>query len=262
MSTNGQTGRSVRLAVLALLLVVVSFSAGVLGTLKYLSLPTNHTWTGQKLFVGKMIGDALANGFHNIWYNRGVWRQARWLGTPILQYPTDLLVYQEVIYDVKPDVILDIGTYKGASALYYANILDLMGYAPGRVISVDIELRPGLPQHPRISYLQGSSTSEDILKRIRALIRPDQKVLIFLDSDHSMSHVLSELRAYSPIVTRGSYIVVEDSNINGHPVHSGFGPGPMEAIHAFFKENSGFEVDRSRERYLLSVAPEGFLKKL
>ena len=77
-----------------------------------------------------------------------------------------------------------------------------------------------------------------------------------------MSHVLDELRAYAPIVTRGSYIVAEDSIVNGHPVLPGFGPGPMEAIHAFLRENSGFQVDRTREKFLLSCAPDGFLKKL
>lgn len=254
--------RSFRLVVAALLIAYVSFIAGVFGTLHYLSTPTERSWAGERTVAGKMVSKALINGFHNIWYNGQVWKDTRWLGTPLLNYPTDLIVYQEVIFDVKPDVVLDIGTYRGGSAFFFATILDLVGNSSARVISVDIEQFGELPRHPRIKYLLGSSTSEAILKQIKELIRPHDKVLVFLDSDHHMQHVLNELRAYSQIVTKGSYIVVEDSNINGHPVYPGFGPGPMEAIHAFLEQNSGFKPDKSREKYLLTVGPDGFLLKL
>jgi cephalosporin hydroxylase len=86
--------------------------------------------------------------------------------------------------------------------------------------------------------------------------------MVFLDSDHHKQHVLNELHAYSQIVTMGSYLVVEDSNINGHPVSPGWGPGPMEAIHEFLGKKSGFQIDKSREKFLLTVAPDGFLRKL
>lgn len=259
---RGQRHNWIRLMIPAALIAVVAFSAGAFGMVKYLSLPSEFTWTGKTFFPGKLVGDALMHGFHNLFYNRRLWAQGRWLGVPLHQYPTDLMVYQEMIYELKPDVILDIGTFLGGSALYYASILDLLGPSSRRVISVDIQHSGALREHPRITYLLGSSTSEAILKQIRGSIRPDDKVLVFLDSDHRMQHVLNELRAYSQIVTKGSYIVVEDSNINGHPVAVKYGPGPMEAIRAFFRENSGFKADKSREKYLLTVAPDGFLLKL
>jgi len=259
---SGQRHNWIRLIIPTVLIAIVAFSAGALVVVKYLSLPSDFTWTGKTFFPGKLVGDALINGFHNLFYNRRLFAQGKWLGVRLLKYPTDLLVYQEMIYELKPDVILDIGTFLGGSALYYASMLDLMGPSSRRVISVDIQHSAALPEHPRITYLLGSSTSKAILEQIKGLIRPGDKVLVFLDSDHNMQHVLNELRAYGQIVTKGSYIVVEDSNINGHPVAARHGPGPMEAIHAFLKEDSGFKVDKSREKYLLTVAPDGFLLKL
>jgi cephalosporin hydroxylase len=258
MSDNRQ--KSV-LIISALLIAIASFSIGAVSVLKYLSLPSTFTWTGKRFFAGKLVANGLINGFQNLAYNRRLWDQVNWRGVPILKYPTDLIIYEEMIYELKPNVILDIGTYKGGSALYFATMFDLMGIDTGRVISVDIRHSMALPEHPRITYLLGSSTSDAILKRIKELIRPGEKVMVFLDSDHTQQHVLNELRIYSQIVTKGSYLVVEDSNINGHPVLAEYGPGPMEAIHAFLSENSGFQIDKSREKFLLTVAPDGFLRK-
>lgn len=253
--------RSIRLAVSALLIALAGFGAGAVSVLEYLSLPSTFAWTGSR-FPAKLVSSALVNGFQNLAYNRRLWEQVNWRGVPILKYPTDLFVYEEMIYELKPDVILDIGTYKGGSALYFATMFDLMGIDAGRVISVDIESRTGLPEHTRITYLVGSSTSDAILGQIKELVRPNQRVMAFLDSDHRKQHVLNELRAYSGIVTKGSYLIVEDSNINGHPVFADYGPGPMEAIHEFLTESTEFQIDRSREKFLLTVAPDGFLRKL
>ena len=260
MTSN--SSKTVRLIVLAILIAAVSFGAGVVGVVEYLSLPAEHTWTGKSFPPAKWVATSLKNGFENMIYNRHLWEDETWLGVPVLKYPNDLIVYQEIIYEIKPDVILDIGTYKGGSALYFATILDLIGKPSSRVISVDIMRFGPLPKNPRITYLLGSSISEAILQQIKASIRPGETVMAFLDSDHHKDHVLNEIRAYSQIVTKGSYLVVEDSNINGHPVRASWGPGPMEAIHEFLKDNPGFQIDKSREKFLLTVAPDGFLRKL
>jgi len=260
MSSNQQ--KSIRLIILALLIAMASFGVGAVSVLKYLSWPSSLTGINNRFFSTQLVAGAVINGYQSLVYDRVVWNHLKWLGVPILKYPEDLFVYQEMIYQLKPNVILDIGTFNGGSALYYATLFDLMKIDSGRVISVDIERKEGLPNHPRITYLLGSSTSDAILKQIKELIRPGEKVMAFLDSDHTAQNVLKELRAYSQIVTKGSYLVVEDSNINGHPVHSEFGPGPMEAIHEFLNENTEFQIDKSREKFLLTVAPDGFLLKL
>jgi len=259
---NSAYKKILRLVIPALMIAIVSFGVGAAAMLQYLSLPTEHTWTENRFAPARLVATSLKNGFENMVYNRHLWEDVTWLGVPVLKYPSDLFVYEEMIYELKPDVILDIGTYKGGSALWFATLFDLMRSSSGRVISVDIDRFPGgVPTHPRIMYLLGSSTSEEILKQVRDSIRPGEKVMAFLDSDHHKDHVLNELHAYSPIVTNGSYLVVEDSNINGHPVLASWGPGPMEAIHEFLNENSEFQIDKSRQKFLLTVAPDGFLQK-
>jgi cephalosporin hydroxylase len=169
-------------------------------------------------------------------------------------------VYQEIIHEVKPDVIIETGTMDGGSALFMASMCDLVGQ--GKVISIDIAEREGRPQHDRITYLLGSSTSEEIVHRVRGLINGQEKVLVVLDSDHRMEHVLAELQIYSQMVTFGSYMIVEDTNMNGHPVAPEFGPGPMEAVQEFLKDSDAFEIDKRLEKFYLTFNPNGFLRKV
>jgi len=129
-------------------------------------------------------------------------------------------------------------------------------------VSVDIDPRPGRPVHPRVTYLTGSSTDEAILDQLRARARGRSPVMAILDSDHSREHVAAELSLYAPLVTVGSYLVVEDTNVNGHPVLPEFGPGPREAVDAFLAANSAFEVDESREKFLMTFNPRGFLRRM
>jgi cephalosporin hydroxylase len=136
--------------------------------------------------------------------------------------------------------------------------MDLLNH--GRVITIDITDR-GRPPHPRITYLRGFSTSPDIVATVKNAITPSERVMVVLDSDHSAENVRKELRTYGPLVTVGAYLVVEDTNINGHPVLTGYGPGPAEALEDFLKTDSGFVRDPSRERFLLTFNPGGFLKK-
>ncbi len=167
-----------------------------------------------------------------------------WLGVEMEKYPTDLYVYQEIIFETKPDVLIEAGTYKGGSAYYYASLFDLL--RRGRVITMDIEDQPDKPKHPRIEYLLLSSVSDEAVRHIRAEIKPEERVMVSLDSNHTAGHVFKELQIYAPMVSKGCYLVVEDTDINGHPVNRNFGPGPMEALNRFLAVNHDFEPDRSR----------------
>jgi cephalosporin hydroxylase len=202
--------------------------------------------------------------FHRAYYTAGeqggTWKATTWLGVPTWKCPLDLWVYQEMIHDLRPDLIVETGTAYGGSALYMATLCDVLGH--GQIVTVDLPGGgwPDRPEHPRISYLTGSSTDPQIIAQISA--RAAGTVMVVLDSDHSAAHVLDELRAYAPIVTPGSYLVVEDTNINGHPVFDSFGPGPMEAVTKFLEESSAFVVDRSREKFLLTFNPSGWLRRV
>jgi cephalosporin hydroxylase len=183
-----------------------------------------------------------------------------WFGIPAAKNPLDFWVYQQIIYEIKPDIIIECGTAYGGSALFFANICDLINH--GKVITIDIEKNKRRPEHNRIIYLQGSSTSNDIFNKVKSLIKKNDKVLVSLDSDHHKQHVLNELNLYSKLVSKGSYIVVEDTNINGHPVNTIGGDGPYEAVNEFLKSNTDFVIDKSREQYLLTFYPNGWLKKI
>lgn len=204
---------------------------------------------------------ALADAFHRMWYDHrsSTWEDTHWLGHQLLKLPLDLWVYQELIWKVRPTVFIECGTNRGGSALYFASLFDLIG--TGRVISLDVERHGNPPVHPRIEYLLGSSTSEEIISAVRDQITPDDVVMVFLDSDHTASHVRGELEAFAPMVTSGSYVIVEDSNINGHPVLPNWGPGPWEALVDFFEGSEDFERDPWCERYLMSFATDGFWRR-
>lgn len=201
--------------------------------------------------------------FHQLYYdsgqNGGTWNNTYWMGVPILKCPLDLWIYQEILFEIKPELIIECGTFSGGSALFLAHLCDLIGC--GEIVSIDLNQRSSLPQHPRISYWFGSSISEQIVERVWQKASGRFPILVILDSDHRASHVLQELRLYSSLVTPGSYIIVEDTNVNGHPVAYDFGPGPMEAVQAFIRENSSFFVDTKREKFGLTFNPSGYLKR-
>lgn len=206
----------------------------------------------------------IVNQFHKLYYDYsaigGSWNDTFFLGVPTQKCPLDLFIYQEILYELKPDIIIEAGTAFGGGALFLASICDLIN--KGQVITIDIKNSHHEIYHKRITYLIGSSTSEKIVSQISKMIINKNKVLVILDSDHSKQHVLQELMIYSKFVTKGSYIIVEDSNVNGHPVQSNHGPGPMEAIEEFMKHNKQFTIDKTREKFLLTFNPNGYLKKL
>lgn len=213
-----------------------------------------------------------ADRFGRAYYDAGAWHQVRWMGVEAFKYPTDLFVYAELIYEVRPDLICETGSHRGGSALFFAHMMDIAGITEGRVFTIDVngedpavEQRPDLrrPKHPRIHYVRGSSTDPAVVDMITAVAASARTVMVVLDSDHSEAHVRAEMDAYAPLVTVGSYLVVEDTNLGGHPVVPGWGPGPWDAVHTFLDDHpGGWEQDRFRERFHLTSNPGGWLRRL
>jgi cephalosporin hydroxylase len=205
----------------------------------------------------------IISSFHDLYYNGPpgeglIFQRTYWMGVPCQKCPLDLWIYQEIVHEIRPDLVIETGPAAGGSALFMAHIMDLVG--KGEVITIDIE--PGVrPVHPRIRYLLGTSTDEALLASVLR-DRPDEVRMVILDSDHSQAHVRRELALLSPHVTVGSYLIVEDSNINGHPTYPAFGPGPFEALEEFLDSTTDFIVDPSREKFLMTFNPKGFLKRV
>ena len=202
--------------------------------------------------------------FHELYFRRwfaqgGDTLNLSWFGHHLLKCPHDLWIYQELLVRTRPDFVVETGTYHGGSALYFAMLLDHLGH--GRVMTVDIQARQNLPEHPRISYITGSSVDAAIVQQVREAVGR-QRAMVVLDSDHTAAHVYGEMIAYSPLVQTGDYLIVEDTIVNGHPVWPDFGPGPMEAMDQFLSENDGFVIDQRCERFLLTMYPRGYLKRV
>lgn len=202
--------------------------------------------------------------FHKLYFDARAynltWRNTHWLGHAILKCPLDLWLYQEILHRIRPAVIVETGTAFGGSALYLASMCDLIGH--GKVVSVDLEPRPGRPEHPRVTYLTGSSVAPDTFAEVQMAIAGASPVMVLLDSDHSEAHVSRELESYHRLVSVGSYLVVEDTNLNGHPVEPEHGPGPWEAVQAFLPRHPEFAHDAEMDKFLLSFNPSSYLKRL
>jgi cephalosporin hydroxylase len=212
-------------------------------------------------FVRERRARTTVDRFHRLYYGHSgrTWRNTRWLDVPLQKCPLDLWVYQELLTEVRPELLIETGTFAGGSALYLASCMDMLGR--GRVLTIDIVEREGRPSNERISYVTGSSTDPKIVEAVRREANGASPVMVVLDSDHSRDHVLAELQAYAPLVTEGSYLVVEDTNIHGRPVERALGPGPHEALEEFLHDNPGFERDASREKFFLTFNPGGFLRR-
>jgi cephalosporin hydroxylase len=219
------------------------------------------------------LGDRIANRiayarrkrtiqrFHRLYYDSPwqTWKNTRWLSVKAYKTPLDLWIYQELIASLKPQLVIETGTAFGGSALFLATVCDAVG--SGEILSIDSEPRAGRPRHDRVSYLVGSSIAPETLARVAEHVRGKAPVMVILDSDHSRDHVLAELRHYADFVTPGSYLVVEDTNLNGHPVVANFGPGPMEALREFLGEREDFTPDAEQEKFFLSFNPNGYLRR-
>jgi cephalosporin hydroxylase len=199
--------------------------------------------------------------FHRLYYESSwqTWKNTRWLGATAYKTPLDLWIYQELIVAVRPRLIVETGTAAGGSALFLATVCDAVGV--GEVLSIDSQIRSGRPIHDRVTYVTGSSTAPETLELIAARASGTAPVMVILDSDHGRDHVLAELRHYAEFVTPGSYLVVEDTNLNGHPVVRNFGPGPMEAVREFLGERSDFKREAEQEKFFLTFNPDGYLRR-
>jgi cephalosporin hydroxylase len=199
--------------------------------------------------------------FHTLYYDSHwrTWGKTTWLGLNVLKCPLDLWIYQEIIFKTRPDVIIESGTLHGGTAYYLASICELVDR--GRIITIDIDTGK-IPrrEHPRLTYLNGSSVAPEIVASVRESIRPSEKVMVILDSDHAKDHVLAELRTWGPMVTVGNYLIVEDTNVNGHPVLPDHGPGPMEAVEEFLTEEKRFVIDDACEKFFMTCNPRGYLR--
>jgi len=203
-----------------------------------------------------------------------------WLGVPILQISQDLQALQEIIWEVKPDLIIETGIAWGGSIVFSASMLVLLEVCGeiqnGQVIGIDINIRPhnkkAILAHPlnnKITMFEGSSIDEGIIRKVTEFAKTKKRALVCLDSNHTHNHVLAELRAYAPLVSIGSYCMVGDTGIEDLPVGItsdrpwGKGNNPKTAVWEFLKENNNFEIDKIIEsKIILSGSPDGYLKRI
>ena len=213
-----------------------------------------------------------------------------WLGRPIIQYPQDIVAMQELIWQVKPDLIIETGIAHGGSLVFSASMLALLDMIEAiesdtticpkeskrKVIGIDIDIRAhnrdAIEAHPlasRIQMIQGSSVAPEVIDQVRQIASGYQRVLVYLDSNHTHEHVLQELRAYAPLVSVGSYCAVFDTIIEDMPAdmfpNRPWGPGnnPKTAVHEYLRSHAEFENDRKiQHKLLITVAPDGYLKRI
>lgn len=198
-----------------------------------------------------------------------------WMGRPIIQYPQDMIAMQELIWEIKPDLIIETGIAHGGSLIYYASLLELIGN--GKVLGIDIDIRKHnreeIERHPmfkRIKMIEGSAVDEFVVDRVRKEAEGKERILVCLDSNHTYDHVLNELRFYAPLVSLNSYIVVFDTIVEDLPEGYfsqkrpwGIGNNPKTAVDHFLRDNDSFVVDKSIDnKLLISVAPGGYLKRI
>lgn len=203
-----------------------------------------------------------------------------WFGVPIIQAPQDLQAMQEIIWEVKPDLIIETGIAWGGSILFNVSMLTLLEVCGkiknGEVVGIDIDIRAynkkNILAHPlskKITMIEGSSINEKIIQKVSQLARKKKRIMVLLDSNHTHEHVLAELKAYAPLVSLGSYIVVQDTGVEDLPAGSTSdrpwkkGSNPKTAVWEFLKNNKNFKIDTVIEsKLILTSSPDGFLKRI
>lgn len=198
----------------------------------------------------------------------------KWMGRPIIQFPQDMMAMQEIVWETRPDLIIETGVAHGGSVLYYASLLELMGH--GEVIGIDIDIRAhnrkAIEEHPmsrRLRLIEGSSIAAEVIAQVQALAK-GKRALVVLDSNHTHEHVLAELRAYAPLVCEGGYCVVMDTVLEDMPATLlsqdrpwSVGNSPKTAVHEYLNETADFVVDKDLEaKLLITVAPDGYLRRV
>lgn len=203
-----------------------------------------------------------------------------WMGRPIIQYPQDIITMQEIIWKVKPDIIIETGIAHGGSLIFSASMLTLLEACGeienGQVLGIDIDIREhnkkAIEEHPlskKITMFEGSSIDAKMIERVHEFAKKGKKILVCLDSNHTHEHVLAELQAYANLTTVGSYCCVFDTIIEDMPKDSfpnrpwDIGDNPKTAVWEFLKGNDNFKIDKSIEnKILVTVAPDGYLKRI
>lgn len=233
----------------------------------------------NRSMVEQMAGDPELRAATHDWHMRAAGYEYpyhfTWLGVPIIQFPQDIVALQEIIWSVQPDLIVETGIARGGSIVFHASMLELLG-GPGDVIGIDIDIREhartAIASHRlahRITTIEGSSTDPSTVEAVRSFIdtRQKRRVMVLLDSNHTADHVLAELRAYGPMVTKGSYLVVLDTNVEEMPDELvqarpwGRGNSPKTAVDRYLEDEKRFVVDDGiTQRLLITVAPGGYLR--
>jgi len=203
----------------------------------------------------------------HILYNSSATQELAWKGMPLLKAPSDLWMLVDLLQKVKPSLVIETGTHHGGSATFFADMARALEIDT-QIITVDINPKWSIdPVSKNIVSIRGLSTEPQVVNEVKKLAGDRQKtrsghVIVALDSDHSKENVLNELLAYHPLVTVGSYLIVEDTNINGHPSFPSHGPGPFEAVQEFLSSHGDqFETDSHCERFLITMNPSGWLKR-
>lgn len=229
--------------------------------------------------VDRMGADEAMATASQTWFEKATEHQYsyhfKWMGLPIIQFPQDIVAMQELIWEVKPDLIIETGVARGGSLAFYASLLELIG-GDGLVLGIDIDIRPhnrkAIESHSmahRIRMIEGSSVDEAVVAQVKRIAQGRKRVIVALDSNHTHEHVLGELRRYSGFVTEGSFLVVfdtcieftPDALIHDRPWHKG--DNPWTAVQAFLREEDRFEVQVDIHKKLqVSVCPDGYLKRI
>ena len=231
----------------------------------------------NKALIESMSQDGDLNALSQEWFARSSGYEYSyhfsWLGRPIIQFPQDIIAAQEIIWSVKPDLIIETGIAHGGSLIFSASMLELLG-GDGEVLGIDIDIREHnrveIEKHPmfkRITMIEGSSIDDSVLEQVRDIARSKDRVLVFLDSNHVHEHVLREMELYSPLIRKGSYMVVFDTVVEDMPDELfadrpwGKSNNPKTAVREFMKTNDRFEIDKEiQNKLLITVAPDGYLK--
>jgi len=218
---------------------------------------------GRRRHLSRTAEIEMLKLFHSL----PVWDSLWYQNVRIIKNPLDLWMMQQILYEVRPGFLIETGTWNGGSALYFASVFNAFGMGGGRVLTVDLgnftqaaSVNPLWKQH--VTFYQGSSVDPAIVAKIAGQVRGG-KTLVTLDSNHSARHVLNELNYYAPLVSPGSYLIVEDTHLDAVPTHPEQGPGPMAAVEQFLKTDLGkqFERDDSREAMVMTFNPGGWLRR-
>jgi cephalosporin hydroxylase len=231
----------------------------------------------KKIAIERMGADQELNILTRRWFNESCRHRYSynftWMGRPIIQFPQDIVAMQEIIWQVKPDLIIETGIAHGGSLIFHASMLELIG-GDRQVLGIDIDIRlhnrveiENHPMYKRISMIEGSSVDGGVIQQVYERAKGKQAILVVLDSNHAREHVLRELEIYAALVTKGSYLVVFDTVVEDMPDEFfndrpwGKGNNPKTAVREFLKDNDRFEIDKEIEnKLLITVAPDGYLR--